>query len=62
MSAFEIFAIAWIPISCGLIVGFGFLLGGKTARSAAAQRAVPPTGARIRIDRKLYLDDVTLVR
>jgi hypothetical protein len=25
MSAVEIFAIAWIPISCGLIVGFVYL-------------------------------------
>jgi len=26
MSAFEIFAIAWIPISCGLVVGFVYLM------------------------------------
>lgn len=26
MSAFEIFAIAWIPISCGLLVGFVYLM------------------------------------
>ena len=42
MSALEIFAIAWIPISCGLLVGFAFLLGwleDRAERWRSANRA-----------------------
>ncbi len=27
MSTFEIFAVAWIPVSVAIVVGFAFLLG-----------------------------------
>lgn len=47
MSAFEIFAIAWIPIGCGLVVGLVYLgiwLEGRLERRRTAGRA-PDWGA-----------------
>lgn len=42
MSAFEIFAIAWIPIACGLIVGFACLLGWWEDRAERRRTAGRP--------------------